>query len=149
MRTLINTFAPSAYLGLRDGPWGMGDVTQTSPKSEWQITEFGYVYNVTLTALQQLQDNKSVDPDADFLLEAVSIGSSTGIFEFRYSDSRLYWTSDARIASAIYVAQDPYPTAPPLVIPAGGRIGIDIADTSNAGNTIQIIFRGAKRYQNR
>lgn len=137
MRTLINTYAPAAYIGLR------GDNT------EFQLTEFAYVYNVVLTASQSLQDNKSIDPDADFILEAISIPLATGAFTFRYSDSRLYWTSDSQIASVIYTAIDPYPVAPPLIIPAGGRIGIDLTDTSVATNTIQIVFRGAKRYQSR
>ena len=36
---------------------------------------------------------------------------------------------------------------PASLIPAGGRIGIDIQDTSGAQNTIELLFRGVKRYR--
>jgi len=136
-QSIINPYAPAAYLGMRE----------VTPEYDFQA--FDYVYDVTLTASQILTDQKSIDPDADFVWEAVSIALNSGTFTLRLGDSRLYYLSDARIASAIYIANDPYPLMPPLVIPAGGRITIDIADTSVASNTIQLLFRGAKRYNRR
>jgi hypothetical protein len=40
-----------------------------------------------------------------------------------------------------------WPMFPEIVIPAGGRIGIDIQDLSAAPNTVQLAFRGVKRYR--
>ena len=133
----INPYAPAAYLGMRE----------VTP--EYKMESFDYVYDVTLTANQVLTDSKSIDTDSDFIWQAVSIGLNTGAFTLRLGDSRMYYLSDSRIASAIFTANDPYPLVPALIIPAGGRITIDIADTSGAGNTIQLIFRGTKRYPNR
>jgi hypothetical protein len=35
---------------------------------------------------------------------------------------------------------------PEVIFPSGGKIGIDLIDTSNATNTIQMLFYGVKRY---
>ena len=135
MGTLANVYAPPAYMGLQ----GAEPEIRTDP--------FDYVYDTVLTSLQQLQDQKSIDPDADFLWLGLSVSFNTGIFNVRFSDSRLYYLSDARMASALLTNNPPYALMTPIIIPAGGRIGIDIADTSAAGNTIQLVFRGAKRYR--
>ena len=133
-QSILNPYAPPAYSGLRE----------VSPQFKFET--FVYSYQVVLTALQVLTNQqKTIEPYADFVLQAISIPSSTGTFEFRYSDSRLYWTSDARLPSTLYTGQDPYPVSPSLVVPAAGRIGIEIADTSAAGNTIVILFHGANR----
>jgi hypothetical protein len=41
----------------------------------------------------------------------------------------------------------PWPVSPGILFPGGGRIGIDINDLSAAPNTIQLTFRGVKRYR--
>lgn len=133
----INPYAPSAYLGMRE------------VLPEYTPETFAYTYDVVLTANQVLSDSKSTDTDSDFIWQAITIPLATGSFTLRLGDSRMYYLSDSRIASTIYTANDPYPIVPALIIPAGGRIVIDIADTSGAGNTIQIVFLGAKRYPKR
>jgi hypothetical protein len=139
METLYNPFAPPSYQGLNDAsPQGYVDV------------DFTYVYDVTLTALQALHDQSvSTTNDADFAWRALVIAVNTGSFLVRFADSQGYYLSNGLIASANLIgdASSPYVVFPEILIPAGGRIGIDITDTSNAGNTVEILFRGVKRYR--
>lgn len=111
---------------------------------------FDYPYDVILTALQSLPDQSiATTDDADFAWRAIVINVQTGAFNIRFSDSQGYYLSNSYIASANLIgdAASPFPIFPELLIPAGGRIGIDIADTSNAPNTIQLLARGVKRYR--
>lgn len=136
---LVNPFSPPVYNGLNDSsPEGYVDV------------DFSYVYDVILTANQTLRDQAlSTMNDADFAARAVVITFSTGTFNVRISDSQGYYLSNGFVASANIVgdAASPYPIWPEIIIPAGGRIGIDIQDTSGNPNTIQLVFRGVKRYR--
>lgn len=104
--------------------------------------------DVVLTANQNLVTSLDADPDAYFLWRALVISQATGIFSVRFSDSRNYFLSSARIASANLSSDpsSPYPIFPELPVPPNGKIIVDLLDTSGAGNTIQLVFRGAKRY---
>jgi hypothetical protein len=133
-----NVYAPPAYNGLGDGsPPGYSDVG------------FDYVYNTVLQANANPTEQLSIMNDADFAWRAMYIASNTGPFSVRFSDSQWYWLSSARILNLNLPgdAADPFPIFPELLLPAGGRIGIDIQDLSGAQNTIQIVMRGVKRYR--
>jgi hypothetical protein len=133
-------------------PWGSpldNGLNNASPLN-YQDVDFTYVYDVILTA-SQLLNNQSVSTtnDADFVIRAIVIASSTGAFNIRLYDSQGYALSNSLIANANIQgdAASPYPIFPEIIIPAGGRIGIDIQDSSGSGNTIEILFRGVKRYR--
>jgi hypothetical protein len=132
----VNPYAPPVYNGIGEVPVNFSHVS------------FDYVYDQELTALQSRLDQVSVQNDADFCWRAVYIAAATGAFAVQFSDSDWYQLSSGRIVSANIQgdAASPFPILPEIVIPAGGRIGINIADLSNASNTIQIVFRGAKRF---
>lgn len=136
---LQNPFAPPSYNGLPDAsPEGYVDI------------DFSYVYDVVLTASQTLlAQSVSTTNDADFEIRAIVIAFSTGTFRVRFSDSQGYYISNSMVESANILgdASSPMPVFPGLLIPAGGQIGIDIQDTSGSGNTIEILFRGVKRYR--
>ena len=136
---LVNPYAPPAYNGMNDSPPpGMVDV------------EFSYVYDVTLTANQFLRDQTlPVTNDADFAWWAIEVNDSTGSFSVRFTDSQGYYLSNGMILSSNIQgdSSSPYPVFPEIIIPAGGRIGIDIQDLSGDTNTIQISCRGVKRYR--
>lgn len=138
MRAGINAYAPPAYNG----------VGQLDVPNGYKDQSFDYVYNRTLTALQVLQDQLSIENDADFAWRATVINDFDGAFSVRFSDSDDYWLSSARIINTNIQGDpsSPYPEFPEIIIPAGGKIGIDIADLFNDDNTIQILFRGVKRY---
>lgn len=136
----VNPLAPPAYNGLSgDYPYGYVDV------------DFTYVYNVALTANQFLRDQVlPLSTDADFVWRALIASSSTGVYSVRFSDSQGYYLSNAMIPSANFLYGTipvPYPIFPEIVLPAGGRIGIDIQDLSGAPNNVEITFRGVKRYR--
>lgn len=136
---LVNPYAPPAYNGFNDSaPLGFVDV------------DFVYPYDVTLTANQFLRDQSiSTTNDADFSWRAAVIAFSTGAFNIRFADSQGYYLSNGMIVSANLLgdAASPYPIFPEILIPAGGRIGIDIQDTSGSTNVIQLLMRGVKRYR--
>ncbi len=136
---LSNPYAPTVYNGFNDNyPLGFVDV------------DFTYPYDVVLTGNQFLRDQSiSTTNDADFEWRGLVIAVSTGAFNVRFADSQGYYISNGMIASANIVgdAASPYPIFPGILIPAGGRIGIDIQDTSGSTNTIQLLCRGVKRYR--
>lgn len=112
--------------------------------------DFTYPYDVVLTALQFLRDQTiATTNDADFAWRAVIMAMSTGSFNVRFADSQGYYLSNGMVVSANLQgdAASPYPVFPEILIPAGGRIGIDIQDTSGFTNTIELLCRGVKRYR--
>jgi thioredoxin reductase len=134
-----NPFAPPMDNGLNDA----------SPLNYTDV-DFTYPYDVVLTANQFLRDQSvSTTNDADFAARAIVIAYSTGSFNLRIADSQGYYLSNGMIVSANIQgdAASPYPLFPEILIPAGGRIGIDIQDTSGNPNTIELLFRGVKRYR--
>lgn len=140
-QTQYNIYGSPSYNGLNDA----------SPDNYVDV-DFTYPYDVVLTANQFLRDQAvSTTNDADFLIRGLVLGGggSTGSFNIRISDSQGFYLSNGMIASANLQgdAASPFPIFPELVIPAGGKIGVDIQDTSGAGNTIEVLFRGVKRYK--
>jgi hypothetical protein len=135
----INPSAPPAYNGLSGA--GSGYVDQ----------DFSYVYTVTLTANQMLRDQVlAIATDADFCWRALVLGAYTGAFSFRFSDSQGYYLSNGMLVYSNLLwgtTPIPYPMLPEIVLPAGGRIGIDIQDLSGGSNSVELTFRGAKRYR--
>lgn len=110
---------------------------------------FNYVYPINLTALQQLNNQSvSILTEPDFLWRGL-LFVSTGSFSVRFQDGQQYYLSNDLIFSTnlLGTAGDPFPIFPEVFYPAGGKIVLDIVDTSSAGNTGQIIFIGAHRYK--
>jgi hypothetical protein len=136
---LNNPLAPPALTGFNaDTPEGYVDV------------DFSYPYDVVLAGNQTLTGQQiSTTNDADFAWRAVISAVATGTFNIKFYDSQNYALSNDYIASANLVgdASSPFPIFPEILIPAGGRIGIDIADTSGNPNTIEILCRGIKRFR--
>lgn len=135
----VNPYAPPVYNGFNDAsPPGYVDV------------DFTYPYDVTLTPNQFLRDQSvSTTNDADFEVRGIVIAYSTGAFNIRFADSQGYYLSNSMVVSANLIGDAASPSVlfPGLLIPAGGRIGIDIQDTSGNTNVIQILFRGVKRFR--
>jgi hypothetical protein len=137
MSTFANPMAPVINNGISDTMGG------------YQDQAFDYVYNVQLTALQYLPDQIiPVYTYAAFVWRALVLTVQTGLFSVRFSDGQGYYISNVLIDSYNLVGtpSDPFPIFPELLIPPGGRIGIDIQELSGATNNIQIVFRGVNRY---
>lgn len=135
---LANPYAPPVYNG----------IGQERVPRGYREESFDYTFDVVLTALQQIVTQVSINNDSDFAWRAVVNSSATGAFSVLFSDSDFFQLSSGPIVSANLQgdAASPYPVVPEIIIPSGGRIGVTIADLSNAGNTVQLLFRGAKRF---
>lgn len=134
---MLNPIAPVSFQGIDpSAPAGYFD------------RPFDYAYNASLTALQSLQAQiVSIFTEADFMWRGMFF-TSTGTFSVRFQDGDGYYLSNSLIFSSNFpnTPGDPFPMFPEVKYPAGGRIWIDITDTSNAPNVIQIAFVGVNRY---
>ena len=136
MGSYRNPLAPQAFMGMQTGPY--------------VDRPFIYPYDITLTANQSLTNQTvSLMTDSDFYLRGIWISTSTGTFSFRWSDSSSYYFAPSLIASANMstFAGQPFPVIPEVWYPAGGKIGVDIQDTSGATNVVEVIFSGVKRFR--
>ncbi len=138
----LNQFAPTAQQGVATPP---------SQLVGYEERPYDYVYappNGKLTALQAILDSLAIQTDADFMLMAwyISVGAS---FQIQLTDATGYQLQSGSINSlAISTsAADPTVFSPMHPFPAGSKILINIADLSNADNTIQIVFKGKKLYR--
>lgn len=131
---------------------GLGD---TSPQgAKYPDQGYDLVYDVVLNpnnlaaGLGVLRDFQQIEHDSDFIWRAVFVNASTGTFSVRFNNNGWYYYSNAPMLSTNLQgdASSPYPWWPESRIPAGGRIGIDLVDLTGAANTIEIVFRGIKRF---
>lgn len=132
-------YAPAHLLGLGD----------SSPAgSPYPDQSYDIPVNITLTALQNLVTAQIIERDAAFVWRGIIANSQTGIYQVRFDINGWYLISSDQIVNANLQSDPsaPYPIFPELIVPAGGRIGINITDLSGAGNTIQMVFRGVKRF---
>ena len=112
---------------------------------------FDYVFNPPggeLAASQLLQTQVSIDVDAEFWLGSWYVATSTGAFEILLTDSDGYQMEDTPINSSAMSFTGPLPQvfSPAHRFPAGGRIQIQIRNLTGAPNTVQIVFKGWKRF---
>jgi len=111
--------------------------------------QFDYVLNVSLTASQRL-DNQPLplQGDAPFAVRAL-VATSTGSFRLRIKTPQNDYMSNELVNSPNIVGtgQFPAPVFPEIVFPRTGVISVDLEDTSGAPNTIQLVFKGAKRFE--
>jgi hypothetical protein len=130
-------------------PAGFAGIPSMTP-TEYVDKPFVYPFDATLLALQTLTNQTvPIQTDADWYLRGIVIASATGSFTFRYSDSNNYFTSSGQIQSqnmSTFMG-DPFVVLPEIWYPAGGKITVDITDTSNAGNAVELAFIGYKRFK--
>ena len=108
-----------------------------------------YSYVNSLTADQELQNEVvSIQTDSDFFLRGIVLCSATGSFQFQYADESGYFTSNSYLTSSALptTASLPFPVVPQLRYSAGGRITINIIDTSGDVNDVEIWFIGTRRF---
>lgn len=138
MPSMLNPLAPPAANGIMNA----------SPYNCLDQAGF-YVYPINLTANQLLSNQSvSIETEPDFLWRGL-LFTSTGSFSVRFQDGQQYYLSNDLILSANLpnTAGDPFPFFPEVFYPAGGKIVLDIMDTSSDTNTGQILFMGSNRYK--
>jgi hypothetical protein len=77
------------------------------------------------------------------------VGSSTGTYTIQINDSstgRNLSNSPVNNVNFVGTAQLPFPLVEPYLLARSTTITAAITDTSNAGNTIQLVFRGYKLF---
>jgi len=74
---------------------------------------------------------------------------STGAFSIRIQDGEQFYLSEDLVPSVSlpHSAGDPFMWEPNVPYPAGGKILIDLQDTSGAPNSIQLAFIGENKYR--
>jgi hypothetical protein len=135
----LNPQAPPSYNGLQEGQAGQ----------LFEDVPFDYIHDIVVAASATNNFEKSMDDDADFAWRGIVIVSQTAAFSVQFSDSQWYFLQSDLVSSVLLAgdASSPFAVWPELLIPAGGRIAARIRDDSAAENTIQIAYRGVKRYQ--
>jgi hypothetical protein len=140
----LNQFSPDAFQGTPQPP---------PQQLGYEDRPFDYVYNPPTGALSASQilsgQTVQIQTDSDFELRAWYIATATGLFQIRLGDATGYQFSSGYILSGAISTDPSNPTvfSPQHPFPAGSRIMIDIQDLSAAPNTIQIIFKGVKRFR--
>jgi hypothetical protein len=135
-----NPVAPPAIQGIPD---------YASAPSGFYDRPFNYTFDITLAANQLVNGSVvSIFTEADFCWRGM-VFSSTGLFSVQFQDGQGYYLSNNLMLSSNMpnTAGDPWPVFPEVVYPAGGRIYLNIGDSSGAENTIQILFLGVNRYR--
>jgi hypothetical protein len=89
------------------------------------------------------------DTSAPFHWMGIVINSFTSVqFSVRFGINGTYYISDNQLLAANYVSDPsaPYTLVGQLIVPAGGRITVDLTNMSGANNTIEILCRGVKLF---
>ena len=129
-------------------PPGVQGIDPAAPETYFDVP-FQYPYAINLTSGQLINgDTVSIFPEADFLLRGL-IFTSTGTFSIQFQDGEGYYLQAGLTFSSNLpnTPGDPFPMFPEVFYPAGGKIYINILDTSGAPNTGQFLFVGASRYK--
>jgi hypothetical protein len=127
---------------------GMGQVEQPPVPSFYEET-FQYVFQISLTSNQVVKEQRqTIDRDADFIWTAIW-GTQTGAYsiQFRDAQGRIMSSGEVRNVNAVGTAQFPVPLMKPRIIPGGGFITMNLTELSGAGNTIELVFGGFKRFK--
>lgn len=114
-----------------------------------QERPFDYSFQVSMADDATLDNQSvSVSTDSAFELRALCC-TKTGTFRARLRDGQGRQMSDNLIqdANLFGTRQSPVPVYPPIIIPAGGRIGVDLANDYAGTNAIELVFIGAKLTQ--
>lgn len=137
MELIGNPLAPVAFNGV---------VAQQ--QQQFVDAPYTYVFNYTVPADETVTNLLvSLDRDADFILLAVQIIFYTSAsLAVQFSDNQGQNLSNDLINVAAF-GQGPFAFVPGRIFAAGGKIGIVLQDSSGSDNSIQIAFRGIKRYR--
>lgn len=110
---------------------------------------FDYVWpSIVLTALQNLPATLQIDQDSDFEWIWV-VADQTGAWKIQVRDGSTGRTlSNNAVNNDNYAgtAQLPFPLVEPYLIARSTVMTASVTDLSNAGNTVQLVFRGYKLF---
>lgn len=106
-----------------------------------------FSFDKVLTASQELKDQNQFFAD-DCEVEVLALhGTQTGAYQLQLQDPGGRWISSSYINNVNCVgnAASPFVLPRSILVPPKAKIGINIKDTSAAGNTIQLVFTCVRR----
>lgn len=112
---------------------------------------FDYPFDIVIASGVNLtNEGIRTDTDSDFLLYGLSINVFTSnLFTLQFKDSNGNYFSSKPVLAQNYMGQGSasyiFPGWP-RIFPPGSSLGIGINNLSGAENTIQLLFRGEKRF---
>lgn len=130
----------------------LGEVPLTqTPNMSFYEEPGEYVMDVSLTSGQEkTRQITQIDNDSDFIWLA-TVGSSTGVYKLKLQISGRSgrYMSSSYVNNVNYVgsANFPVPLLHEVYFSAGSSISGDFLDTSGGANTIQLLFKGIKRFK--
>ena len=141
---IYNPWAPPSLNGFNE-----------DPSSFCQEDDIGYCWPIlggfqVLTANQQLiAQTIPLQRTSDFILRAIHFTYNGGGFLIRIVDERGQHISDSPIYSYNMPGSltIPFPIFPHVTYPSGNLIQFDIINVDAAPQNVQLVFRGAKRFQ--
>jgi hypothetical protein len=112
---------------------------------------FDYPFDIVLTPNQNApNEGKRTDTDSDFLLFGLTLNNFSSIlFTIQFKDANGNYFSSAPIFASNYNGQGSAPymfPGTPRIFPPGSQIGIGLLELSGFTNTIEMTFRGIKRF---
>jgi hypothetical protein len=114
-------------------------------------TSFDYPFDIVLQSGDNLpNEGIRTDTDSDFILLGMSINTFDSIlFTLQLKDSNGNYFSSAPVFAANYAGQGSasyiFPGRP-RIFPPNSSLGVGIKNLSGAQNTVQLLFRGEKRF---
>ena len=108
-----------------------------------------YSYPKTLTALQVINDDTvDIDGDSDFLIVGL-VGKKTGDYKINWRTGQGRAIANQRLFddNIVGIGRLPIKLPKPVIVPARGRLGVDITDVSNSSNTIEVVWVGLRLYR--
>lgn len=120
----------------------------TQPQKVYRVV-YDYVFpSVTLAALASGSSVLQIQFDADFEWVWI-VCSRTGAFTIQLQDGstgRYFSNSPVNDVNFAGTGQLPFPLVEPYLLARSTSISAAMVDTSNASNTVQLVFRGYKLF---
>lgn len=112
---------------------------------------FDYPFDIALAIGDDLtNEGIRTETDSDFLLLGLSLNVFTSdLFSLFFKDSNGNYFSSKPVMAQNYMGQGSAPyifPGLPRIFPPGSSLGIGIKNLSGAENTVQLLFRGEKRF---
>lgn len=131
---------------------GLNGVNTIAPDDEFVDIDTTYMYNSPLNFTTELVGQQlTLAGDSDFELRAIEVATSapSNTTLLRFYNSQGYYLSDNYIDSSLYnpIFAQPFVIFPGMLFPASSRIMIDLNNISGSAQSLQIAFRGVKRYR--
>jgi len=116
------------------------------PCGNYRDQAFFYAGTFALTASQTIFNQLiSIDTDADYIVNGVVV--STNSVDLQFTDSENYTLSNDFLPASSFSANfgSPFPIFPAILLPAGGKFGLNLRNATVVAVTVTVFLVGFKR----